>query len=204
MQSFFNLPSNRISVSLVIKTTILVLFGLLYSISAYTKSIVRSGEAVVIEDIYKILDKDLIKISFTKGSSELSDESRTALVNFSKSTRNEYKVDRFIIASWSDLNYPSKGELSAPQNELAELRAKHIKSALQSTGAEQVDSFIMTKRPNWIQRAFSTETAEIKNQGSNRTSNQRLLKSVGKKLKENGGPMSAVVVAKFTNEVSVK
>ncbi len=59
----------------------------------------------------------------------------------------------------------------------------------------------MTMQPNWIQRAFSTETAEIKDKGLSATHNQKLLKEIGQRLRDKGGPRTAIVVAKFKNEV---
>ncbi len=201
LQYFFNY---KFSGAFIFKIVTVLFFVLSYLTNVFAESIVESEEVVVVENVYKIIDKDLIRNSFDKGSSELSDQSRSALVNFSKLTRKEANVDRFIVASWSDENYPSKGQLSSAQKKLAEMRAEHIKSALESTGKAEVDSFEMTKQPNWIQRVFSTETAEIKDQGLNMTSNQRLLKEIGKKLQDKGVPMSAVVVAKFKNEISAK
>jgi hypothetical protein len=60
----------------------------------------------------------------------------------------------------------------------------------------------MTKQPNWIQRAFNTETAELKNKGSNYSENDRLSKEIGQRLHEKGGPDTAVIVARFKNEVA--
>ena len=66
-----------------------------------------------------------------------------------------------------------------------------------------IDTYEMTKQPNWIQRAFSTDTAEVKNKGKTFTANDQLLKEIGRKLRSSGGPGTVVIVAKFKNEVLV-
>jgi hypothetical protein len=80
-------------------------------------------------------------------------------------------------------------------------RADRIKSSLKAAGAANIDTFEMTKQPNWIQRAFSTETAEIKNKGLSVTHDEKLLKEIGQRLRSKGGPRTAIIVAKFKNEV---
>ena len=172
--------------------------------STFAESTVKIGEVLTTESLFQILDKDLIKISFVDGSAVLSNESLTALADFAKATSSESKVDRYIVATWADQEYPASGELSRDQRSLADLRSKHIEKALGAAGAQKIHTFEMTKRPNWIQRAFSTETAEIKNKGRNTTRNERLLKEIGQRLRDKGGPRTAVVVARFKNEVSSK
>lgn len=201
---YSDFPKNKTPIQLSAQAMLLFLSVLFGFISTHADSTVKTGEIVVKQNVYQILDKDLIKISFKEGSAELTNESLTALADFTKATRNESKIDRYIVASWSDRNYPIRGEVSKDQRKLAELRADHIKGALAGAGAANVDTFEMTKRPNWIQRAFSTETAEIKDKGINLTANQRLLKEIGKRLRDEGGPSTAVVVAKFKNEVSTR
>lgn len=195
---------NKCSVRSKRYTATIILLGVLSCLSATAQTTIKTGEVIVRGNVYQILDKDFIKVSFAEGSAELSNGSLTALADFAKTTRGVAKIDRFIVASWSDKNYPTKGEVSKGQKKLAELRAEHIKGALSAAGAEKVDTFEMTKQPNWIQRAFSTETAEINNQGMDLTANERLMKEIGKQLHDKGGPSTAVIVAKFKNEVSTK
>jgi len=82
------------------------------------------------------------------------------------------------------------------------LRAENIKKALGASAQETIKTYEMTKRPNWIQRAFSTRTAELKGKGLSVTKNERLLKDIGQRLQDKGGPRTAVIVARFNNEVS--
>jgi hypothetical protein len=176
----------------------LVIFG---STAAHAQAVVKTGEVTVKQSVYQILDKDLTKVSFSEGSTELIKESLAELADFAKVTRNEAQVDRYIVASWSDKNYPTKGEVSEGQRKLAERRSAHVKDALRAAGAENVDTFEMTKHPNWIQRVFSTDAAVIKNEGMNVTADERLLKEIGTRLRDKGGPRTTVIIAKFKREV---
>jgi hypothetical protein len=168
---------------------------------AYAQAVVEKNEIRIVDQIYQILDQDMVKITFDEGSSTLSNSSMTAIADFVKATKDESKVERYLVASWSDKEFPTKGELSSSQRKLAASRAERIKSSLSAAGAAKIDTFEMTKQPNWIQRAFSTETAEIKNKGMSATHDEKLLKEIGQRLRNNGGPHTAVIIAKFKNEV---
>jgi hypothetical protein len=180
----------------------LSLLGVFSITSVFAESEVKTGEIVVSGTQYQLLDKDLLTIKFDKDSAVLSDSSLAALSDFAKTTQGESNIDQYIVASWADQDYPAKGELSASRRKLANLRAQNIKKVLETAASEKIKTFEMTKRPNWIQRAFNTETAELKNKGSNYTQNERLSKEIGQRLRDKGGPDTAVIVARFKNEVS--
>ena len=184
-----------------ISTTTAMLLGICGASVVYADAVVEKGKIVATERLYRILDKDMVKVTFENGSAKLSKESIATLADFVKTTQSEAKVDRYLVASWADKAYPKKGELSSGQRKLAALRSEHVKKELVSAGATNVDTFEMTEQPNWIQRAFSTETAEIKDKGRDNTASERLLKEIGQKLSDKGGPRTAVVVAKFRNEI---
>lgn len=184
-----------------VSTTIALLIGLGGAGGAYSEAVVEKAEIRIVEHIYQIFDKDMVKVTFDENSASLSDTSMTALADFVKATKDESKVERYLVAAWADKDFPAKGELSKAQRKLADTRADHIKKALGAAGATKIDTFEMTKQPNWIQRAFSTETAEIKDKGLSATYNQKLLKEVGQRLRDKGGPRTAIIVAKFKNEV---
>ena len=184
-------------------TTIALTLGLIAANGAHAEAVVEKGQIRTEDHIYQILDKDLASIKFAEGSAVLADSDMANISAFVKATYNESKVDRYLVAAWADKDYPDKGELSTGQRKLAALRAAHIKDALTAAGAGKIDIFEMTKQPNWIQRAFGTETAEIKNKGANITSHQKLLKEIGTRLHDKGGAHMAVIVAKFKDEVAV-
>lgn len=84
---------------LILKTSLVVgvLVGGFYGINqAYAKTAIKSNEIVVLENVYHLVDKDLIKVAFTKGSAELSRDSLSDLVDFAKITRGESKIDEYI------------------------------------------------------------------------------------------------------------
>jgi hypothetical protein len=170
---------------------------------AFAEAEVKTGDMIVHGTQDQILDKDLVTIKFDKGSAKLSEESRKELANFATSTQAEAKVDQYIVASWADQDYPAKGELSRSQRKLADLRAKNIKKVLAaSAGSEPIKTYEMTKQPNWIQRAFNTPTAELKDRGSKTGEKEPLTIQIGQRLHDEGGPNTAVIVARFKNEIA--
>lgn len=181
-----------------------VVLGLLCTDRAPAQAVIEKEEIRFVDHVYQILDKDMVKISFDDNAAVLSDSALTGISSFVKETKDEAKVERYLVASWSDADYPVKGQLSKGQKKLALERSEHIKKALGAAGANHIDTFEMTSQPNWIQRAFSTDTAEIKDKGLNMTNDEKLLKEIGKRLREKGGPRTAVIVAKFKNEVILK
>lgn len=180
---------------------LVVVSGFVGATSGYSQTVVETGEMRIEDRVYQILDKDMLKVTFEKSSEVLSDSALTSLADFVKATKDESRVERYLVATWADKDYPAKGELTEHERKLALGRSARIKHALEAAGATKVDTFEMTKHPNWIQRAFSTETAEIKGKGLSVTQREKLLKQIGKRLRDHGGPGTAVIVAKFKNEV---
>lgn len=186
-----------------IKAIVTLLVGLSGVGSVYGQTVVQQDEVRVVDRVYQILDKDIVKVAFNEKSSVISDSSMAALADFVKATKDESKVERYLVAAWSDQETPVKGELSKAQRNLAVSRADRVKKALGASGATKVDTFEMTKQPNWIQKVFSTETAEIKGKGMSITDNDKLIKDIGLRLRQSGGPRMVVVIAKFKNQVLV-
>jgi hypothetical protein len=179
-----------------------ILFAALCAVpDARASAIVETGKFVASDTFYKVVNKDVVKITFDVGSAEISNETFATLADFVTAANAEAKVDRYLVATWADQPYPAKGELSKAQRKLADLRSENIKKGLSVKGVNNVDTFEMTEQPNWIQRTFSTEVAEIKSKGRGNTQHERLLKEIGQKLRDQGGPRTAVIVAKFKNEV---
>lgn len=170
--------------------------------TAFAESVVKTGEAMESMSQYQILDQDLLKVKFNEGSAVLSKDSLAALSDFVKTTKGEARIDHYIVASWADQDFPVQGKLSHRAQKLAELRSKNIKKVLDNLGSTHTNTFEMTTQPNWIQRAFSTETAELKGKGSSNTDNERLSKQIGQRLHDKGGPDSALIIARFKGQVS--
>lgn len=183
-----------------ITTKLALIVGLGGISPVYGQSVVPSGEVRVLDRMSHIFDRDMIKVSFGQNNAVLDGKSMAALADFVKATKDESKVERYLVAAWSDQETPLKGELTKAQRDLAAKRADHIKKALGASGATNVDTFEMTKQPNWIQKSFSTESAEVSGKGMSITDNDKLLKKIGLRLRSGGGPRTVVVIAKFKNE----
>ena len=194
---------NQLKNSKVLIAT-LAFAGILSTNTSFSESVVKTGEVIEAVTEYQLLDKDLVQVKFIAGSAELSKSSLDAISDFVKTTQAQTAVNHFIVASWADQDYPAKGKLSRTQRKLASLRADNIKKVLEASGSAKIKTFEMTKQPNWIQRAFNTESAELKRKGSSKTQNERLLKEIGQRLHDKGGPTSAVIVARFRNEISTQ
>ena len=181
----------------VLSSTALMVIGLTGAQSVLSQPVVQKQEVRVINRIYQILDKDMVKVTFDENSANISDSSMTAVTDFVKATAAESKVERYLVAAWADKEIPAKGQLSSGQQKLATSRANRLQKALGAAGATNIGTFEMTSQPNWIQKTFSTETAEIKGKGLSVTDNEILLKEIGQKIRNNGGPRTAVIIAKF-------
>ena len=52
--------------------------------------------------VYELLDKDMNAIKFAKDSDALSDSERQSIRAFVTAAKSNGKVDKFIVATWSD------------------------------------------------------------------------------------------------------
>jgi hypothetical protein len=199
-QTRISLPRGEFGQGLFSVAAVTMMFAYACVSSADTR--VRTERELVSVSQYKVIHGDLVTISFKEGSAALSDESMKAISDFAKNAKGQSTVDSYIVASWADRDYPAKGELSIGQRQLADSRSTNIKRALSASTSETIDTFQMTKQPNWIQRVFSTDAAELKGQDVDSKKNPSLMKDIGKRLQDSGGPRTAVIVAKFRNEVS--
>ena len=162
---------------------------------------VQVGEGRIQYKVYEILDKDMTSINFDNASNKLTAAELQKLSNFVATTKNEAKLDTILVAAWSDKDYPSTGKLSSAEQKLAGRRADAVKAALKKAGASSVSTYNMTERPNWLQKVFSTKTAEVKGGARTHALTNDVVESLGKRLRSDGGPGKVVVVAKFKDEV---
>ncbi len=148
--------------------------------------------------VYELLDKDMTAIKFAKGSDALTDSERQTIRAFVTAAKNNGKVDKFIVATWSDQEMP-KGDakLNEKQKNLADDRSHAVKQALKEAGAADVEGFSMAERANWIQKTFNTEGAQLKGAGKAKDAEDQVVVQIGDRLRSKGGPGSAVIVAKY-------
>jgi len=73
-------------------------------------------------------------------------------------------VDKVIILSWADENYPSKelNKLSKEQRDLADQRNNNVKEYLQTMKDLDVNSYNMAERPSTFSKLFNTADSELK------------------------------------------
>lgn len=148
--------------------------------------------------VYELLDKDMTAIKFAKDSDALTDGEKQSIRAFVTAAKNNGKVDKFIVAAWSDEEMP-KGDkkLSDKQKNLADDRNHAVKQALKEAGADDVEGFSMATDANWIQKTFNTEGAQLKGEGKIKDADDQFTANIGQRLRSKGGPGTAVIVAKY-------
>ena len=149
--------------------------------------------------VYELLDKNISTITFTEGSSNLSDTEQSSLKALVTAAKANGIVDKFVVASWSDQEYPTgkDAKLSSKQRDLADKRNDAIKRVLKAADANDVDTFTMAERPTWIGKTFNTEDAQIKGAGKANDMEEAQVTSIGRRLRDKGGPGKSVVVVKY-------
>lgn len=106
----------------------------------------------------------ITEVSFKKGSSEITKDSRDQLSKTISRANAHGKIDEIKVISWADDAYPAGKELPKGQRELADKRSKSLKEALKSmTHDVDVDTYNMAERPNAFESFFNTSDAKIKN-----------------------------------------
>lgn len=148
--------------------------------------------------VYEVLDKDMMAIKFAKDSDALTDAEKQTIRAFVTAANNNGKVDKFIVAAWSDEEMPKGGKkLSEKQKNLADDRNHAVKQALKEAGADDVEGFTMAVDANWIQKTFNTEGAQLRGEGKVKDAEDQITANIGQRLRSKGGPGTAVIVAKY-------
>ena len=126
-----------------------------------TSSVVVPIEVFTLETVVlQVIEKSSAVITFPIGQSTLSSEEATKLKSFVADMKAQASVEKFVIATWSDKDYPAKGKsLGDADIKIAKNRNESIKSSLDAAGVKNVEYFTMTTQPNWFQRYLSTKTA---------------------------------------------
>ena len=106
----------------------------------------------------------VLQIVFDKGSSTLSTVAKDGLDEILQRARRDGTVEDVKVIAWADHEYPSatKKELSKPQRDLAERRAKSIDHYVKPQTDATIDNYNMAERPNALQKMVSTSDARIK------------------------------------------
>ena len=141
----------------------------------------------------KLLARDLETVVFGKGSAVLTASQKTSLDQFARRMANDARLDKMIVAAWSDTRDPQaigKKEVEADRK-LAHARADAVKKALTADGIKNVSVYDVAETPNWFSAELGTPTA-----------NEAMMASIGEQLQQKGGAGTAVVVAKWKGEVA--
>lgn len=154
--------------------------------------------------IFQWLDKEHVTLNFKNGSTTLEQSELDELKTLVDASKNKAAIEKVMVATWSDKEYPAgQGEkLAEADTKLAEQRAETIKKALSGLGVAKVETYSMAEHPNWISKAFNSEQAKVKGEGTVKSADDQLASEIGKKLRENGGPGTAVVLVRRAGDFS--
>jgi hypothetical protein len=157
----------------------------------------QSSETVT-TGVFQIVEKDMTAIKFPEGSADLTANDRAAIVAMVDSVRGDATVDQFIVAAWSDKDYPAlkSQALSKADQRLAEERLARIKTVLTEAGAKSIETDSMAEHPGWLATAFDTEQVKLKGGGKVSSDDDRIVVALGKQIRAKGGPSSAVIIVK--------
>lgn len=155
--------------------------------------------------LFDAFDKDSITVDFKNGSAALEQGEIDDLKALLTSNKRDGKLERVIVASWSDKDYPAnKGErLGDSDRKLADDRSAAVKKALAGLGAATVDTYSMAEHPTWMAKAFNTKDAKVKGQGTMNDADDSISAELGKRLKDKGGPEKAVVIIRRAGDFTV-
>jgi hypothetical protein len=151
-------------------------------------------------DVYKILAKDMTSVTFPKGSDNLSKTDKDHLATLARETNQDATVDKLIVASWSDKEYPAQkdAKLDSADRRLADQRADAVKKALKDAGAKSVETFSMADHPSWLAKTFNTENAKLKGERKVKSTDDEIIADLGRQIRAKGGPSTAVIIVKHT------
>ncbi len=150
------------------KLLALVLPAVMLMVGCSQKEVRQTTETRKVErQVARATDAALVaEVSFEKGSSELTDESKQRLSQLLSQANNRGKIDEIKVVSWADLAYPSesRGKLSKDQRNLASNRSNEVQKYVkdQADGYVDVDTYNMAERPNTFEKWFNTSDNKVK------------------------------------------
>ncbi len=156
-------------------------------------------------ELFKLIDKDTAKVDFDKGSAKISDGERSDLKALVDSLQSDATVETYVVAAWSDKDYPAANgaKLPAADRKLADARKDAVVKALKALGAKKVEGHSMAEHPTWIAKVFTTSDATVKGaKEANADADQLSTEGVAKQIKDKGGAGTVVVIAKHAGIAS--
>lgn len=145
---------------------------------------------------FDMIDKDSVVVNFEKDSAAISEGERTTMKSALDAARKDIKIERVIVASWSDSSMPEQkdAKLSDRERKLADERAENVQKLLKEFGVSKVDTYSMAEQANWFQKMFKTDEAQIKKSMKGLAIDDNFNKALGEKLTSMGGPSKAAVI----------
>jgi hypothetical protein len=141
-------------------------------------------------------------INFDEKSAELSGGEKTTLRSVVNAVRKDDKVQKVIVAAWSDRQLPNNNDAKLPEadQELAKQRMDAVAKALTEMGVGEVETYNMAENPNWMSDVFNTKDAQVKDVVRKDKKADETANVIGAKINEKGGPSKAVVIVVGEND----
>ncbi|MBC7658504.1 MAG: hypothetical protein H7249_02225 [Chitinophagaceae bacterium] len=167
--------------------------------SSESAGMTPNPDGVVYESWYVYLDqvdRHASTVYFDQKSAMIPSIEKMRLQDWANTYKNNNVTPKVVVASWSDKDYPKAPsmELSKSDKDLADLRNQSIKDALKEVGITSVETFNMAVRPNWFQRTFATDAAQIKGEAKDKHWDDKNEARMSMILKRRGGPSEAVLI----------
>lgn len=184
-----------------------VLCAGLFTTSAFAadKAMKRSTSGLGVEDrpevveawgfYLEMVDREATSVYFDKGSSTLTALEKTRIQDRVKALKDDKMLDEVVVASWSDKPYPAANEkLSDADKSLADKRNDAVKSVLRDAGVKSLDAYSMAEKPNWFQKVFGTDAAQVKGVAKDHGIDGKDEAHIAKILARRGGPSRSVII----------
>ncbi len=125
----------------------------------------QEGRSITTAAAKEISAHNFVEINFPQSSSELSKSAISSLESAVLQARQQGVVNKIIVLSWSDNEYPSKklNKLSKSQRTLAENRNKAVRKYFNQTTNVNIDTYNMAERPSTLAKWFNTTDTKLKN-----------------------------------------
>lgn len=148
------------------------------------------------------VDRHASTVYFDNKSAMIPSIEKMRIQDWANAYKNSNVTPKVVVASWSDKDYPNSpnAELNQSDRSLADMRNQSIKDALKEVGITSVETFNMAVRPNWFQRTFSSDSAQIKGEAKDRNWDDKNEARMAAILKRRGGPSSSVLILRPLND----
>ncbi len=123
------------------------------------------SEAINNQAASRIDAQKFVEIEFTPKRADLSQSAKDSISSLMTQASQDGKtIDAIYVLSWSDREYPSKGEkrLSKRQVDLANHRNQNIQDFAKSLQSVDVKKYNMAKRPAELSQLFNTTDTKLK------------------------------------------